>query len=61
MIEFKNVEFAYPTQPNRDILKKISLTIKKGQFVAILGANGSGKSTIAQHMNSLLLPKTGKV
>lgn len=48
------------------ILKKIALdnvnlTIKKGDFVVILGRNGSGKSTIAKHMNSLLIPSEGKV
>lgn len=61
MIEFKNVEFAYPTQPDHDILKKISFNVPNGKFVAILGSNGSGKSTLAQHMNALLLPNSGEV
>ncbi|MCE5346658.1 MAG: ABC transporter ATP-binding protein/permease [Bacteroidales bacterium] len=48
-IEFKNVWFAYNNEP---VLKDISLTIKKGQTVAIVGKSGAGKSTIAD-----LLPR----
>lgn len=36
-----------------DILKDISLSIDKGDFVALLGHNGSGKSTFAKHMNAI--------
>lgn len=42
-----------------DILKDISLSIQKGDFVALLGHNGSGKSTFAKHMNAILLPSAG--
>ena len=42
-----------------DILKDISLSIDKGDFVALLGHNGSGKSTCAKHMNAILLPSAG--
>ena len=42
-----------------DILKDISLSIDKGDFVALLGHNGSGKSTFANHMNAILLPSAG--
>lgn len=42
-----------------DILKDISLSIDKGDFVALLGHNGSGKSTFAKHMNAILLPAAG--
>ena len=42
-----------------DILKDISLSIDKGEFVALLGHNGSGKSTFAKHMNAILLPSAG--
>lgn len=42
-----------------DILKDISLSIDKGDFVALLGHNGSGKSTFAKHMNAILLPSAG--
>lgn len=44
-----------------EILKGISLDIKKGSFTAILGHNGSGKSTLAKHFNAILTPTSGKV
>ena len=42
-------------------LRGVSLDIKEGSFVAILGTNGCGKSTLAKHFNSILLPSGGKV
>jgi energy-coupling factor transporter ATPase len=42
-------------------LDKISLDVKEGDFISILGANGSGKSTFAKHLNSILLPTEGTV
>ena len=50
-INFKNVTFAYPSRPDAPALSKLNLTIPGGQCTAIVGASGSGKSTIA----SLLL------
>ncbi len=42
-------------------LKGVNITVKKGEFVAILGHNGSGKSTFAKHINALLIPSSGTV
>ncbi len=42
-------------------LRGVSMNINKGEFVALLGHNGSGKSTIAKHMNAILLPSGGKM
>ncbi|MBO1264755.1 energy-coupling factor transporter ATPase [Proteiniclasticum sp. SCR006] len=42
-------------------LRGIDLTVKEGEFVVVLGHNGSGKSTFAKHMNALLLPAGGKI
>jgi energy-coupling factor transport system ATP-binding protein len=39
----------------------VNLNVKKGEFLVVLGRNGSGKSTVAKHMNALLLPSSGKV
>ena len=39
----------------------MSLTIDKGEFVAVIGHNGCGKSTLAKHLNAMLLPDSGKV
>lgn len=47
-IELKNVEFAYPTRADINVLKNISVSIKKGEKIALVGSSGAGKSTIAQ-------------
>lgn len=61
-IEFKNVSFFYGEEnAEREVLKDFSLTIKQGSFVALLGRNGSGKSTCAKLINGLLTPKQGTV
>lgn len=68
IISAENVDFHYSNEfeenenaPVKQVLKGVSLDIKKGEFTAILGHNGSGKSTIAKHMNAILLPCGGKV
>jgi energy-coupling factor transport system ATP-binding protein len=59
MIEAKNVYFSYPN--GVEALKGISLTIKDGEFVAIMGQNGAGKTTLVKHFNGLLKPSDGTV
>ncbi|PNP47775.1 hypothetical protein THARTR1_10460 [Trichoderma harzianum] len=44
-IKFRNVHFRYPTRPTQPVLSGLSLTVKPGQFVALVGASGCGKST----------------
>lgn len=63
MIKTENVTYKYSNQEGNDFfaLKDISIEIKEGEFVAILGHNGSGKSTFAKHLNALLLPYGGTV
>lgn len=60
-IWFRYAEEAEGAQKVKDVLKGVDLDIKKGEFLAILGHNGSGKSTIAKHLNAVLLPSEGKV
>ena len=48
-------------QASVPVFEDLSLTIERGSFVAILGTNGCGKSTLAKHFNSILLPSGGKV
>ena len=44
-IEFRDVHFRYPTRPEQPVLRGLSLTVKPGQYVALVGASGCGKST----------------
>lgn len=59
MIEVKDVYFTYPN--GVEALKGVSLTIKNGEFVAIMGENGAGKTTLVKHFNGLLRPTRGSV
>ena len=61
-IEFKNVAFNYNNEEkSNQVLENFNLNIEKGSFVAILGHNGSGKSTVSRLMNGLRLPMGGQV
>ena len=59
MLEFHNVSFRYPGGPV--IIPGLSFKIEKGEFVALAGSNGAGKSTISRLSNGLLLPTAGEV
>ena len=58
IIKAEHLTFCYPDEPagHPPVLDDISLEIEAGSFVAILGHNGSGKSTFAKHINALLTP-----
>ncbi|KAM7540742.1 hypothetical protein Aperf_G00000040567 [Anoplocephala perfoliata] len=60
-IEFKNVNFSYPTRPDVPILKNFNLTIKAGQKVALVGWSGSGKSTAIHLIQRLYDVQAGDV
>lgn len=62
-ITFKNVSYTYQlnTPFAHEALKDISFHIPSGSFVAIIGHTGSGKSTLIQHLNGLLIPTKGEV
>lgn len=60
LIEFKNVSFRYE-EDRPWVLRDCSFEISKGESVAIIGHNGSGKSTIAKLMNGLLFPQEGEI
>lgn len=54
------VTFRY-REAGKNAVDGLSLSIKRGEFVAVLGANGCGKSTLAKHFNAILLPTSGQV
>lgn len=66
MIKCSDVSFKYINNiegknEEKYALKNVNLEVKKGEFLVILGHNGSGKSTIAKHMNALITPSEGTV
>lgn len=64
MLEFRDVTFSYPIEDAEEkqaLLRHFDLTVQPGEFVAILGHNGSGKSTIAKLANGILEPESGRI
>lgn len=64
LISVEHLSYAYPgveDAPSVPVFSDLNLKIEEGSFVAILGTNGCGKSTLAKHFNSILLPSGGKV
>ena len=64
IIKAEHLGFTYPgvdDAPGAVVFEDMNLTIEDGSFVAILGSNGCGKSTLAKHFNAILLPCGGKV
>ncbi len=64
LIKFEDVSFRYESDsdtPNPLALEHLNLEIKNGEFVAVLGHNGSGKSTVAKLSNAIAVPESGKI
>lgn len=65
IIEFNNVSFSYETNDEQSaaiqVMDGYNLSVPEGQFLAILGYNGCGKSTVAKLMNGILVPNKGTV
>ena len=60
-IEFRNVKFAYPTNPHQMILKGVSFVINPGEKIGFIGASGAGKSTITQLLERFYDPVEGEI
>ena len=64
IIKAEHLQYTYPgvdDTPGVAVFEDMNLTVEEGTFVAVLGSNGCGKSTLAKHFNSILLPCGGKV
>ena len=59
-LEFQNVSFRYPLT-ERDVLKDVSFTLRRGQSVALVGENGAGKTTLIKLMTRLYEPTSGRI
>ncbi|TFK52865.1 P-loop containing nucleoside triphosphate hydrolase protein [Heliocybe sulcata] len=60
-VAFKDVAFSYPERPEAPVLKDVSFSVAEGECVAIVGASGSGKSTIATLLQRLYEPAVGSI
>jgi energy-coupling factor transport system ATP-binding protein len=60
LVQFEGVSFAY-TEDSPEVLHDVSLTIRRGDVVAVLGPNGAGKTTLVKHAIGLLKPRRGRV
>jgi len=61
LIELENVSHVYQDENNVKALKNINLEISRGEFIGIVGHTGSGKSTLVQLFNGLIIPSSGTV
>lgn len=67
LIDVKDLVFTYMSDDELGqnicdfVINGVNLSVKKGEFLAVIGHNGSGKSTLAKHLNAILLPTEGKV
>ncbi|KAF2023954.1 leptomycin B resistance protein pmd1 [Setomelanomma holmii] len=58
---FRDVEFAYPARPGKQVLMSLSLTIQPGQFCALVGPSGAGKSTVFALLERFYTPSSGTI
>ncbi|KAI7854460.1 P-loop containing nucleoside triphosphate hydrolase protein [Circinella umbellata] len=60
-IQFRDIDFRYPTRPDIQVLKKFNAQVNSGKTIALVGASGSGKSTVVQLLQRFYDPLSGSV
>ncbi|CAI6326467.1 unnamed protein product [Periconia digitata] len=60
-VEFRDVAFSYPARPNVQVVKSLSLSIRSGQFCALVGPSGAGKSTVLALLERFYSPSSGSI
>ncbi|XP_062894960.1 ABC-type oligopeptide transporter ABCB9-like, partial [Mobula hypostoma] len=60
-IEFKNVTFAYPRQPDLPVLKNVSFEVRSGEVTALVGASAAGKTTCVSLLQRFYQPQSGQI
>ncbi|KAL4224048.1 hypothetical protein ACF0H5_017505 [Mactra antiquata] len=60
-IEYKNVDFTYPSRPETQVVKNVNLTVEPGQMVALVGPSGGGKSTLVNLLERFYDPDSGSI
>ncbi|WP_329560895.1 ABC transporter ATP-binding protein [Kitasatospora sp. NBC_01266] len=61
LVEIKALSHTYPGEQQEPALREVSMTLRRGEVVAVIGQNGSGKSTLLKHLAGLYLPQSGQI
>ena len=62
IVSVEDISFEYVTEEDKfKAIDNLSLNVKQGEFVVVIGHNGTGKSTLSKNLNAILMPTTGNI